>query len=534
MRKENSDFQTAFLSEAGTFLNNKDYFAYAELDDLACWVLADGLDNDLETESAMLAVQSVLGSFSERPTLSRSKLKRYVKQAHKLLMRESKRVRLKASLTLVATDYKHAVWVSAGHTRFYHFRQGKLLARSVDQSLAQQLVHTGKIRRDDADRHEEKHNLLNYLGKPDGCSPYASRKARLEDGDILLLCSLGLWEGVHHVEMLDAIEESEGPEEFVDTLEEVMLSRQGRTIHNYTAAAIYAGKVYKEQPNKRNWGKWVKTAAMLLIPLVLFGSGAIVYKVRAANQKAAAVASMVESEQKGDKEAQEGDYAKAAGDYSVARNAAIKLNDKVHTKLIADKLQLADLVVDGDDAMKDGDYEKAVSKYEAAEKEAKSHDGFDMSGVSENKKKAQTYLLVLGMIQQGDMKLAAKDYAGAKETYEDANKQAVLANFAQGTQQISLKMNEVDNQMKSIKKSEQQAKGEDMEKEGDKQMEAEEYQQAIATYTAVQGIYQQAELLDKVLSVERKILDAQTKLNPPQPSSSPAADGAPGSESSSG
>ncbi|WP_252898059.1 hypothetical protein [Lysinibacillus sphaericus] len=43
MRKENCDFKTSFLSEAGSFLQNKDYFAYTELDDIACWVAHKGL-----------------------------------------------------------------------------------------------------------------------------------------------------------------------------------------------------------------------------------------------------------------------------------------------------------------------------------------------------------------------------------------------------------------------------------------------------------------------------------------------------------
>lgn len=37
MRKINSTFKTAFISEAGAALKNNDYFAYVELDDYACY-----------------------------------------------------------------------------------------------------------------------------------------------------------------------------------------------------------------------------------------------------------------------------------------------------------------------------------------------------------------------------------------------------------------------------------------------------------------------------------------------------------------
>ncbi|XOS90477.1 hypothetical protein ACLMAB_16225 [Brevibacillus laterosporus] len=75
MRKENSNFQTSFVSEAGTFIENRDYFAFVELDDVACWVIADGIDTDKEVKSAEMAVQSILQSFLDKPTMSRRRLK---------------------------------------------------------------------------------------------------------------------------------------------------------------------------------------------------------------------------------------------------------------------------------------------------------------------------------------------------------------------------------------------------------------------------------------------------------------------------
>ena len=60
MRKENSDFNTKFISEAGSYLVNADYFAFVELKDYACYVIADGIDLDEKKESAKLAV--VLGT----------------------------------------------------------------------------------------------------------------------------------------------------------------------------------------------------------------------------------------------------------------------------------------------------------------------------------------------------------------------------------------------------------------------------------------------------------------------------------------
>ena len=45
MRKYNSSIKTAFLSEAGSQLSNNDYFGFVELDNYACYVIADGITN---------------------------------------------------------------------------------------------------------------------------------------------------------------------------------------------------------------------------------------------------------------------------------------------------------------------------------------------------------------------------------------------------------------------------------------------------------------------------------------------------------
>ena len=52
MRKENASFETKFISEAGSYLNNADYFAFVELKDYACYVIADGIDTDDMKKSA--------------------------------------------------------------------------------------------------------------------------------------------------------------------------------------------------------------------------------------------------------------------------------------------------------------------------------------------------------------------------------------------------------------------------------------------------------------------------------------------------
>ena len=52
MRRINSEFKTANMSEEGHKLSNRDYFGYVEMDDFACYVLADSLDEEPAVNSA--------------------------------------------------------------------------------------------------------------------------------------------------------------------------------------------------------------------------------------------------------------------------------------------------------------------------------------------------------------------------------------------------------------------------------------------------------------------------------------------------
>ena len=55
MRRLNSQFTTKYISEAGTKAENKDYFGFVEMDNMACWVIAEGYDKDTTISSAKLA-----------------------------------------------------------------------------------------------------------------------------------------------------------------------------------------------------------------------------------------------------------------------------------------------------------------------------------------------------------------------------------------------------------------------------------------------------------------------------------------------
>ena len=268
MRKENASFETKFISEAGSYLNNADYFAFVELKDYACYVIADGIDTDDMKKSAQQAVTAVIAKFSDMPGMSKAKLKSYMAEAHRTLLEESAEIRLEASILVLVTDYKKARWAHAGNCRLALLHNGAIIETTKDTSLTQRLADSEEIPLDMVSSHEERNNLYAYLGQPGKFSPVISAKHSLEDGDIILLETRGAWENIGDAELLDATDGVSKAEEVCTGLEDVILSQRLDIIENYTIVSIFVNKIY-QNPKQGKYKKLITLLVSLAIALTV-------------------------------------------------------------------------------------------------------------------------------------------------------------------------------------------------------------------------------------------------------------------------
>lgn len=268
MRKENASFETKFISEAGSYLNNADYFAFVELKDYACYVIADGIDTDDMKKSAQQAVTAVIAKFSDTPGMSKAKLKSYMAEAHRTLLEESAEIRLEASILVLVTDYKKARWAHAGNCRLALLHNGAIIETTKDTSLTQRLADSEEIPLDMVSSHEERNNLYAYLGQPGKFSPVISAKHTLEDGDIILLETRGAWENIGDAELLDATDGVSKAEEVCTGLEDVILSQRLDIIENYTIVSIFVNKIY-QNPKQGKYKKLITLLVSLAIALTV-------------------------------------------------------------------------------------------------------------------------------------------------------------------------------------------------------------------------------------------------------------------------
>jgi len=521
MRKNSSEFITGFTSEAGTFRINKDYFAFVELDDVACYIAADGIDSDEEINSAQAAVNHIFELFLKKPSMSRKKIKRYILSAHKLLNNESKSVRLKVSLAVMVTDYSKMIWALAGNARLYHFRKGGFNFKSKDQSIAQIMADAGKISDDEIGYHEERNNLTNYLGQAKNFKPFVSGIYKLDDGDAVFLCTSGFWENMTTIDLVNALKDAKEPSEVIQTLEDDFLARQGSVVNNYTLACIFANKVFKENPKDNRQLGILKKAAAVLVPLIVIGAVFLIFR-QIETVKAREL--FIQCEDSGDKYSKDGVFDKALEKYEEAHKSIKKAKDTEKEERIQKKLRIINLIVAGDGFFAGKEFESAQDYYINAKSQVEfglQYEKTDLTKLIDDRiNKTRGYIEALNISKSGDDESAkAKEveltddgtakglYANALKLYKKAKEQAEDIAFYDLKKEMEDKIKETEGKIKEIgeKAAEQKGKEEKSKKlvdeakkfvtDGDKQVKAKKYEDAKYSYECAVEIYN--ELKDK-------------------------------------
>mgnify|MGYP005778636295 FL=1 len=458
MRKINSEFHTSFVSHEGMQLVNHDYYGCVELDKFACYIVVDGIETDGQTESAKIAADAVAMAFSEKPSISKGALRSYLRSAHKSLISDHGKTRMKASIAIVVTDYAKIRYAHAGNTRFALFRSGHQIRHSEDHSLTQQLARKNEIPKDKIAKHEERQNLTRYLGQEGRLNPAVSRKIKLKDGDILALFTRGFWEHCDPMDMSAAFQQAgKDPKAATELAERLLLDLHPEQIDNYTLAAIFVDKVYKD-PNK---GKKLKLLLSIGIPILLmlliFG---IVFYVR--YQKKQENRRNMELYLLNGIEYIQGDnYLKAKDELKQAYDLSLKLKDGARTTEISNYQKLAEAVINADDLLSQEDYETAVQAYLHAADRAKYTDNLGKSYIDARLESATGFINVQDLLGLGDSLADQGNFSMAEEKYLAARSLAAKIYYLEGKKQAIESLNSLYEKMdQEVEQSKEQSQAE--------------------------------------------------------------------------
>jgi PPM family protein phosphatase len=189
-------------SRKGSRKVNQDRIAYTFGRDTLLLVVCDGMGGHAGGE---IAAQITVRLFIER---FQAEAKPILKNPLKFL--QDSMIRAHAALGSYANQFSmletprttcvacivqqnYAYWAHVGDSRLYLFRQGGLIGRTKDHSKVQYLLDQGIIGAHEVADHPDRNKIFSCLGGLVDPVIDLSRRTPLRNGDLLVLCTDGLW-----------------------------------------------------------------------------------------------------------------------------------------------------------------------------------------------------------------------------------------------------------------------------------------------------------------------------------------------------
>lgn len=193
---------------------NEDRVAYAYTSDALFMVVADGMGghNHGQVASQML-VQTMTSLFQARATPLLPNLQGFlldgIYAAHDAIneyaLRKGLRDPPRTTCVAAVVQRGTACWAHVGDSRLYHFDKRQLLERTRDHSAVQQLVEEGLLDEDQIRLHPDRNRLYNSVGGFALPDIELSEPVTLKEGDVLMLCSDGVWGEIEDKEMVSTL-----------------------------------------------------------------------------------------------------------------------------------------------------------------------------------------------------------------------------------------------------------------------------------------------------------------------------------------
>ena len=189
-------------SRKGSRKVNQDRIAYTFSRDTLLLVVADGMGGHAGGEiAAQIAVRLFIERFQQeaKPILKNPLkfLQDTMVRAHTALGSYANQFSMletpRTTCVCCIVQAGHAYWGHVGDSRLYLFRQGGLIGSTKDHSKVQYLVDQGIIAAAEVVAHPDRNKIFSCLGGLVDPVIDLSRRTPLRNGDILVLCTDGLW-----------------------------------------------------------------------------------------------------------------------------------------------------------------------------------------------------------------------------------------------------------------------------------------------------------------------------------------------------
>ena len=237
----------AALSKQGGRSRNEDACGYWTSERSCCWVVSDGAGGHGGGDVASRTVVStVLKAFSADPEVSVDTLAGLVGQAQQALRDQqgtSQQLRdMRATVAILMIDRLRdsALWGHVGDTRIYCFRGGRIVMKTRDHSVIQSMYEAGLGDIASLRNHPYRGVLLSALGGKEAFeTSVAQAPLALQDGDVILMCTDGMWDHVEDSAMEGLLRSSRTGEDWLMAMEAELLRTANSNCDNYTAMSVW-------------------------------------------------------------------------------------------------------------------------------------------------------------------------------------------------------------------------------------------------------------------------------------------------------
>jgi len=152
----------------------------------------------------------------------------------------------------------NAWWSHVGDSRLYLFRGGVPIYRTKDHSFVEKLYQNGQITNDKRNSHPLRNYMTRCIGLSENVPEVTvSNEVNLHKGDVILLCSDGLWEPVDEIQIGMKIMEGARLNDALARLTELAEETSYPSSDNISAVAVQImslqliGRAIKEDINKQ-------------------------------------------------------------------------------------------------------------------------------------------------------------------------------------------------------------------------------------------------------------------------------------------
>jgi serine/threonine-protein phosphatase Stp1 len=202
--------------------------AWVDRPDIGVWAIADGAGGHQAGEYASELIAESLNSLP--PELPASELlgavRSRISETHRALREEAARrggntMIASTVVALLARD-EHFACLWAGDSRAYLLRNGEMQQITKDHSLVQELVDSGMIAPEDAEKHPRANIITRAVGSDIDDLVLDKVSGLLQRGDRFLLCSDGLCKTISIRRLLQLLTKNDGDPSPQSLIEEAL------------------------------------------------------------------------------------------------------------------------------------------------------------------------------------------------------------------------------------------------------------------------------------------------------------------------